>query len=318
MILTKCPLRVSLIGGSTDLTHFVDKFGKGSVISFTPNLYTYVSIHDNNVGKYIINYSLKEQASNPIDIKNKIVKNCVNYFSIPPCTITFNTNILSSGSGLASSSSFIISMIKACVMYKKLDLSNKEINDLAFQIEKKINYLAGYQDVYGCGVGNFKRIDFRPTGQEVYKFLSFSFISKKYSMYLINTEITRRSTNILETIDVSKSYHLLDMVDRMEKAIIEKKEGEFFEIFNYGLKIKKTTSNEIINNKTLLNLEIYLFDSDLVKGLKLCGAGGGGYFLVFVEKQNEETFKQYFNKKYSNKPLINIEIENNGITGVRI
>ena len=51
-------------------------------------------------------------------------------------------------------------------------------------------------------------------------------------MYLINTEITRRSTNILETIDVSKSYHLLDMVDRMEKAIIEKKEGEFFEIFN--------------------------------------------------------------------------------------
>ena len=108
------------------------------------------------------------------------------------------------------------------------------------------------------------------------------------------------------------------MVDRMEKAIIEKKEGEFFEIFNYGWKIKKTTSKEIINNKTLLNLENYLFDSDLVKGLKLCGAGGGGYFLVFVEKQNEETFKQYFNKKYSNKPLINIEIENNGITGVRI
>jgi len=45
MIIAKCPLRISLVGGSTDLQAFIEKYQTGSVISFPSDLYTYISIH---------------------------------------------------------------------------------------------------------------------------------------------------------------------------------------------------------------------------------------------------------------------------------
>ena len=38
MIIASCPLWISLFGSSTDNPYFVDKYGYGSVISFTSNL----------------------------------------------------------------------------------------------------------------------------------------------------------------------------------------------------------------------------------------------------------------------------------------
>ena len=60
MYIASCPLRVSLFGGSTDNPYFVEKYGRGSVISFTSNLKTYVTISQDKIGlnkekhKYII------------------------------------------------------------------------------------------------------------------------------------------------------------------------------------------------------------------------------------------------------------------------
>ena len=44
MFVASCPLRISMFGGSTDNPYFVEKYGRGSVISFTSNLKTYVTI----------------------------------------------------------------------------------------------------------------------------------------------------------------------------------------------------------------------------------------------------------------------------------
>ena len=318
MILSKCPLRVSLVGGSTDTEEFLKKYDRGSVISFTPNLYTYISIHENNINKYIINYSQKEVSEEIITIKNPIVRLCMEHFSTPYCTVTFNSNILSSGSGLASSSAFVIAMVKAISMFQSIDMTDKEVCDLSYSIEKRINPLAGQQDVYGCGVGNFKRIDFKHNDQQVYKFLDLSFITKKYNMYLVNTMITRKSTNILKTLDVDKSYYLLETVNKMEAAISSKDEEEFFNIFNQGWSLKKKTSKEIINNPELISMESGLLKSGFISGIKLCGAGGGGYFLVFVSKEQRVLFEDFMRRDYKKNPLINIKIDNSGIAGVRI
>ena len=67
MIIASCPLRVSLFGGSTDNPYFVEEYGRGSVISFTSSLKTYVTITQDKFGfnreqhKYIINYSRREK-----------------------------------------------------------------------------------------------------------------------------------------------------------------------------------------------------------------------------------------------------------------
>jgi len=318
MILTKCPLRVSLVGGSTDTRSFLKKFGRGSVISFTPNLYTYVSIHHNNQKKYILNYSKNEEVDSISEIQNELIRYCLEYFQTPKCTITLNASIASTGSGLASSSSFIICIVKAICIFQKLDYTTKKICNISYEIEQRINPLAGYQDVYGCGVGNFKRIDFSRNGEEVYKFLDLSFITKKYDMYLLNTCVTRKSTNILKTLKVDKSRELLQVVDDMEKCIISKNEQEFFRIINKGWEIKKQTSTHILNNEELLEMESLLSSTSLIKALKLCGAGGGGYFLLFVSKHEEGSFTDFYETHFQDKPVVKIKIENDGPNGVTI
>ena len=57
MIISKCPLRVSLVGGSTDLQSFIDEYGYGQVISFPISLYTYISLSKRYDKKYVINYT---------------------------------------------------------------------------------------------------------------------------------------------------------------------------------------------------------------------------------------------------------------------
>ena len=79
MYIASCPLRVSLFGGSTDNPYFVEKYGRGSVISFTSTLKTYVTISQDIVGfnkdkhKYIINYSKREEVSSVDDIQLSLI-----------------------------------------------------------------------------------------------------------------------------------------------------------------------------------------------------------------------------------------------------
>jgi len=318
MIIAKCPLRVSLVGGSTDTKDFIDKYNIGSVVSFTPNLYTFVTIHNSNIKKYIINYSKKEITDSIDEIQNDIVRECLKYFKTNFCTITFNSSILSSGSGLASSSSYTISMIKALSIYHSVDMTDIEICNIAFEIEKIFNPLAGMQDIYGCGIGGFKRIVFEKKSPPSFKFLDSSFITNNCEMYLLNTNVVRNSTDILKTLDVDKSYPLLELVEKFENYICDKDTDQFFNLFNDGWKIKKTTSKDILNNENIFLIDKTLQYLKYVKGYKLCGAGGGGYFLIFVNKQNKKEFEENISCKLANNQLININIDTHGIKGFKV
>ena len=84
MIISKCPLRVSLVGGSTDLQSFIDEYGYGQVISFPISLYTYISLSKRYDKKYVINYTKTESVFNPDKIKNDIARELIKYFNLPP------------------------------------------------------------------------------------------------------------------------------------------------------------------------------------------------------------------------------------------
>ena len=132
MIVSKCPLRVSLVGGSTDLQEFIDKHGIGSVISFPTNLYTYITINKNiSSDNWIVNYSKSERVNSPDKIENDIAREVIKYFNLPPIAMTFNCDIPSSGSGLASSSSYLISAISAACKFKNINYSQADIAKLA-------------------------------------------------------------------------------------------------------------------------------------------------------------------------------------------
>ena len=95
MIFAKCPLRISLAGGSSDLEDFISSNGRGCVISFPCNLYTYITLFTDKNGfnkwskEYIINYTTREQVNKISSIKNDVARECLTHFNTRPMNISF-------------------------------------------------------------------------------------------------------------------------------------------------------------------------------------------------------------------------------------
>ena len=202
LYIAKCPLRVSLVGGGTDLEAFVQKYGKGSVISFPSTLYVYVSIHDNNRNQYILNYSKNEEVDELYEVQNTPARIVLGHYKTGPITVSFLSDIISTGSGLGSSSAYMIALTKAATLYKKEQLTEFEICREALNLERKFNPETGYQDSYGCGVGGFKRITFTKDRRPTFSFLDSDFLRDNFDMALYYTNKTRNSTNILKTMNI--------------------------------------------------------------------------------------------------------------------
>lgn len=291
MYISHCPLRISLFGGSTDSPYFVEKYGYGSVISFASNLKTYVTLGRDLFGvnnldhKYRLNYSRREDASTISEIKNEVIRVVLEHFDIDPVQINLFGDAYSQGSGLASSSSYIISLIKAVCIFLNRNMSNVEICSLAYSLEKKFNPYCGYQDPYGCGVGGFKRIEFYPNDRVTYDFLPSSFFDP-FDMHLIFTGVTRNSKNVLKDVseNLDKVEKLLPIVDEAYDAILNNNHTKVFDLFNQSWEEKKKTSDIITENETIKVMDKELNLNDSVLCHKLCGAGNGGYFLAFSKK----------------------------------
>lgn len=315
MYIASCPLRVSLFGGSTDNPYFVEKYGKGSVISFTCNLKTYITLHEDKLGynmqgrKYIVNYSKREETEFIGDIKNELVRVVLNYFGCFPLTVSMTSDAYSQGSGLASSSSYIIALIKCISMFNELHLTDIEICKLALELEQEMNPYCGYQDPYGCGIGGFKRIDFEKGGIIKYDFLSTELFTH-YDTHLVFTGVTRNSKNVLQdvTVNIDKSLPLLQTVDEAYDALREKDFSLFLNLLNQSWEQKKATSSLITENEQIQKIDQVLSESDNVLAHKLCGAGNGGFFLVFSKP---DTLKIPYES-------IRIDVESNGVDGRKL
>jgi len=315
MYIASCPLRVSLFGGSTDNPCFIERYGKGSVISFTSNLKTYITLHEDKLGynmqgrKYIVNYSKREETQFIGDIKNELVRIVLNHFGCFPLTVSMTSDAYSQGSGLASSSSYIIALIKCISMFNELHLTDVEICELALELEQEMNPYCGYQDPYGCGIGGFKRIDFERGGIIKYDFLSTELFTY-YDTHLVFTGVTRNSKNVLQdvTANIDKSLPLLQTVDKAYDALRKKDFDVFLELLNQSWEQKKATSSMITENEQIQKIDQVLSNSEEVIAHKLCGAGNGGFFLVF-SKPN--TLKIPYE-------CIRVEVESNGVVGRKL
>lgn len=315
MIIAKCPLRVSLVGGSTDLQAFINKYGRGSVINFPSTLYTYITIHDNHTDNYIINYSKKEVVDKAINIKNDVAREVLVYFNVGPVTVTFNTDILSEGSGLAASSSYMITIVKAVSLYKGINLSDFEICRIALKLERHFNPLTGYQDSYGSGIGGFKRIDFHKDRRPLFRYFEVAFLEDKYDLYLVNTGIKRSSTSVLQSVDIDKSTTLLPLVDELETAIEAHDYKTFEAIFNEAWKQKKATSSLIADNPKIKGMDEFFEQNSMIRAVKLCGAGGGGYFLLLCDKHVDREIHQAFDKTGK---ITKIQANTAGVIGIEV
>ena len=312
MFISSCPLRVSLFGGSTDNPYFVEKYGRGSVISFTSSLKTYVTISQDKLGynkeggKYIINYSRREEVSTIDEIQNEVVRTVLKHFDMPPVQVTLTSDAYSQGSGLASSSSYTISLIKACCLFSNISITDNDVCKLAYRLERIYNPYCGYQDPYGCGVGGFKRIDFFGESSVRYEFLP-STIFDNFDIHLLFTGVTRNSKKILKNVteNLDKIQPLLETADQAYQTLIDDDYDKFMYLMNESWEQKKRTSSSIAENETIVSMDDNLKENQTVVSHKLCGAGNGGFFLTFSKK---DTLKVPYH-------CVKIGVEPNGVSG---
>lgn len=293
IIVTKCPLRISLAGGSTDLQSYLDKYESGGVVSFTPDLFTYIILKKSSSKYYKVVYSKIENVLTTDEIQNDVAREVLTYFDMPPVEVMFTADIPSTGSGLASSSSYLITLIRACLEFLGKEMTREEIGHLAVKLERQFNPLTGYQDIYGCLYEGFKKISFSPTGlSSIVQIPSDLF--DYYNFNLIPVGSSRSSTNILSTINLEEVYKMSSLTDLMVDALAEKDYRRVGYLVQHGWELKKNTSPNIVT-KEIQELEELIMRSQYVVACRLIGAGTGGYMLVISEKN------------YS-VPLVNIKI----------
>jgi len=282
-------MRIGLAGGSSDLDKYMEHHGRGAVISFPVDVYTYITMHTDMIGynayfnKYLINYSKREQVVHAQDIKNDVVREVFKHFNVSPCLLSMAGDVFASGSGLASSSSFMISLIKAVGTSKSIKMSNFEISKLAMKLERKFNPLLGYQDTFGCGIGSLKRMDFKINETPTITYLPVKLL-ESLDMYIVFTGVNRSSTKVLKSIKVSSDDSLLRLVDEMEECLKNNDRTQFINIIKEGWHFKKSTSRQITSNKIIKELDQHYERDKNILCHRLCGAGNGGFFLIFCEK----------------------------------
>ena len=305
LILVRSPMRISFVGGGTDIKEYYENFG-GSVFNASINKYVYILInkyHDKK--KCILKYSKSENVNSVKDIKHPLIRNCLALTKIWGLDIHSIADV-PGGTGLGSSSSFTVSLINALHYYKNKKLSKHNLAKKACHVE--INLLkapVGKQDQYAASYGGVNTFIFKKNNDVIVKkFLNKSAIKNlKNNLLLINTNTQKINIPTLheqrKNIMKGGKYwdnlkFMRDSVEIFKKNLIKNDLKVCGQILHENWK-KKITFSKKINNPLLQ--EIY--DESLKSGAyggKICGAGGRGFLLLISPKQNHKIIKKKLNK----------------------
>ena len=291
MIITKAPLRMSFIGGGTDLSSFYEHH-TGSVISTSINKYVYITVHERFESNMRLAYSDIEIANSVSAIKHPLIKNvCLALGIDENLEISSIADIPSNGTGLGSSSSFTVALIEALAGYKGQRLTKDAIADLACKVEIELcGQPIGKQDQYAASFGGLRRYDFHQDGTVTSKLLSqnpdfIDYLEK--NILVLFTGKTRSASSILSKQSKIKPgdnkfdffVEMVKLVDPFEHALRDEDLEKLGLILNEGWQMKKNLVEGISDNEIDLAYQTAIANGAI--GGKLLGAGAGG-FLMFI------------------------------------
>jgi D-glycero-alpha-D-manno-heptose-7-phosphate kinase len=319
MIITRTPFRISFAGGGTDLKEYYSK-EPGRVISSAINKYIYVVVKK-QIGivehKYRINWSKVEFRNHIDDIEHPIVREALKMFMIDfPIEITTFTDIPGS-TGLGSSSAFAVGLVHALHALKGEMATKHTIASEAARIEVDIlGRSMGKQDHYASAYGNLNVFTF--TSDEVVKVdpVLYKHKAKKHiesNLMLFYLNIKRNASDILESQQQETENKLLEL--REIQSLVNPIRDVFSSgvalntfgmLLDKGWQIKRKLTKDISSKEIDNYYEMALKAGAL--GGKLLGAGGGGFLLFYVEKENQLKVTKQLSNLYS----LPIKFDNSG------
>ncbi|MHB1406037.1 MAG: GHMP family kinase ATP-binding protein [Desulfitobacteriaceae bacterium] len=307
IVRSKSPLRLGLAGGGTDVSPYSDEFG-GLVLNATINMYAHCTIettNDNKIQFYaadrdeyfeseLVEYlSLDGQLSLHKGIYNRVVKQ---FRGGKPLSFRMTTySDAPAGSGLGSSSTMAVTILKAFVELLNLSLGEYDIAFLAYQIERiDVGLSGGKQDQYAATFGGFNFIEFYADDRVIVNPLrvkNWIINELENSMILVYTGISRESAKIIDEQvrnTKAKVRESLEAMHQLKADALTMKEATLkgdIKTVAYCLARsweakKKMASN--ISNTYLDQIYTVAIEAGAYAG-KVSGAGGGGFMIFMVD-----------------------------------
>jgi len=298
--ISRCPYRISLLGGGSDLDWFVKENNSGICLGYSLSKYTYTVINKlpSRAKRGILNYSSREEYSNINEIAHPLIRSAIEELNISELLEISSFGFASRGSGLGGSSSFLLALLKGLCKVKNVNLSNFDLAYLASNIEiNKLKKPIGRQDHFISSTGNiscFKFINENSTVERINLNNSKELFLKNLTekLYLIPSFVSRSADKVLYKLKDSSTAKddLLEIRNIAEKFIFshENREHVIEETFNNCVResweIKKNMSGVMTG---ILNDQYNQLNKLPLNWIRLLGAGSGGYFLISPKLDNK-------------------------------
>ena len=306
IVRARAPLRLGFAGGGTDLSPFCDEFG-GAVLNATIDLYAYAMIEpaaDGCVRFHApdIEAVFQQDAAAEVTIGDPLILHRAVYRRVVrdynggrplPCTITTFCDA-PPGSGLGTSSTMVVSLLKAFVEWLSLPLGEYEIAHLAYEIEREDAGLAGgRQDQYAATFGGVNFIEFHRTDRVIVNPLrikNWILSEMETSLVLFDSGVSRSSAKIIQ----EQTDNLMDRTGQTLPALHEIKADAFAmkdsllrgDLVSFAASMrrswdaKKRLAGQVTNDHIDGIVEAGLAAG--ARAGKVSGAGGGGFVTFFV------------------------------------
>jgi D-glycero-alpha-D-manno-heptose-7-phosphate kinase len=296
MILSKTPLRMSFVGGGSDMEAYY-KRNEGAVISTSIDKYMYITVSKKFSGDIRLSYSKTEQVDNVNEISHPLVRESLSFLKINAgVEITSTADIPSQGSGLGSSSSYTVGLLNALHTLQKKTISKMDLAEIACHIEiERCKEPIGKQDQYAAAVGGLNFIKFKNDGAVIVENIECSDSTRntfEESILIFYTGRTRKASHLL-----AKQRDNLE--DKSKRLMMDNMVRMAYQMKNYLEKDNVDSIGNLLHENWLLKKEITkgISNSQIdewymraikagASGGKLLGAGNGG-FLMFMADPND-------------------------------
>ena len=311
IIRSKAPLRLGLAGGGSDVSPYSDMFG-GIVLNATINLYAYCTIEETFDAQITIRSydsgcfkTYPATAELEIDGEAILIKGVYNRiirdFKLSTRGFRITTyNDAPAGSGLGTSSTMVVCILKAFVEWFRLPLGDYEISRLAYEIERlDLNLSGGKQDQYAAAFGGFNYMEFLRNDIVIVnplKIKRWIVDELESSMVLFFTGASRSSAAIIDEqrkntsggnqTAIEAMHRIKQSAADMKLALINGDMNEFARILGSAWEDKKKMAGSITNPSIQKVFDVALAAG--AKAGKVSGAGGGGFIMFVVDPARKQ------------------------------
>lgn len=325
MIVTRTPFRVTLGGGGTDLPSFYEQHG-GFVLAMGIDKFMYVVLNIPNADRLVrLHYTKSETVSSIEDLQHELAREAFRLHGIRDAVEVASVADLPAGSGLGSSSCYLVGLLTAIRAYLRRPVPLPEVAEEACHIELNIlKKPIGKQDQYMATFGGLTALEIDRSGMVQVRQMGLDphhLATLVANTHLYYTNVQRSATEVLA--DQNRAMRDPNSQDRqrvgesllgikeigyrIRDAILQGDFDRFGVLMDEHWRLKRRLSEKVSLSR-VDELYEYLKREYGVLGGKVVGAGGGGFLTLYCPK-NHAQLTQFMHSQGMKRLHYNVEFE---------